>query len=248
MNCIAFRRALSQSPASWDEELRAHGRECPGCEAFAQRLVEFESTLVEAVRIDVPEGLASRVLLAHGLRLEGGRRVRRRRLLLAFAAIAALGLAGSWLALAPSRLDSDVLAHIEAEPSHLHALGELSRAEVNQRLAPLGVGVEGELLTISYAGTCWIRGSLGAHLVLQGEKGPVTVLFLPDEPLDNRFPIRDERLQGIIVPAGRGSLAIVGKPGEAVEIIERRLKRALEVASRDGPEIALVRRPGGRYA
>jgi len=248
MNCIAFRRALSLSPASWDEDLRAHGRECPGCGAFARRVLEFESKLAEAVRIDVPEGLASRVLLAHGLRLEGGRRVRRRRILLAFAAIAAIGLAASWLALAPSRLDRDVLAHIEAEPSHLHARDELSPAEVNQRLAPLGVGVEGELGPIRYAGTCWIRGRLGAHLVLQGERGPVTVLFLPDEPLSEPVPVRFERLQGIIVPAGRGSLAIVGEPGEALEIIERRLKRALQVASRDGPEVALVGSHGGRYA
>ncbi len=248
MNCIAFRRALSLSPASPDDELRAHRRECPGCEAFARRLLQFESTLAEAVRIDVPEGLASRVLLAHSLRLEGDTRVRRRRLLLAFAAIAALGLAASWLALAPSRLDRDVLAHIEAEPSHLHARGELSRAEVNQTLAPLGVGVEGDLGTISYAGTCWIRGRLGAHLVLQGDRGPVTVLFLPDEPLGDRFPVRHELLQGIIVPAGRGSLAIVGRPGEALEVIEQRVKRALHVASREGPKIALVGNVGGQYA
>ena len=244
MNCIAFRRALSISPTSWDAELRAHRQECSSCEAFAQRQAAFESALGDAVRVDVPEGLASRVLLAHSLRREHSRRVRRRLLLLASASVA-LGVVASWLAIGPGRLDEDVLAHIESEPAHLAERRELSLAQVNEALAPLGVGVAAELGSIRYAGTCWIRLHLGAHLVLEGEKGPVTVLFLPGEPMAGRLSVRHDRLQGVIVPMGRGSVAIVGEPGEALWTIEQRLRRGFRIASRDAPKVSLAPNLGG---
>jgi hypothetical protein len=67
-------------------------------------------------------------------------------------------------------------------------------------------------------------------------------LFLPAEAVDRRLPVRDARLRGIIVPAGRGSMAIVGEPGELLDGIEERLLRAVRFASRDGPQQAWGRR------
>lgn len=248
MNCMGFRRALSVRPASQDPEVLAHRRDCADCDAFARRQADFERTLGEAARIPVPEGLASRVLVAHGVGLEGSRRVRRRRLRATFAASVALGLVASWLGLRPEPLERAVLGHIDAERSHLEDRGDLSPEQVNQVLAPLAIAVEAGLGQVHYAGTCRIKRHLGAHLVLPGEKGPVTVLFMPDEPVAGRLPVRDARLQGIIVPAGRGSMAIVGEPGESLEGVERRLRLAVRFASREGAKVALGGRHGGRHA
>lgn len=232
MNCIGLRRALSIQPGSEDPEVLAHRRVCADCEAFARRQAVFERTLEDAVRIPVPEGLASRVLVAHGVGLEGVRRVRRRRFRLAFAASIAFGLLVSWLVSEPEPLDRAVVAHIDHERSHLADRRNLSPEQVNQVLAPLGIAVEAGVGPVHYAGTCPIRRRLGAHLVLEGEKGPVTVLFMPDEPVVGRLPIGDAGLQGIIAPAGRGSIAIVGQPGEALDGIERRVRLAVRFASR----------------
>jgi hypothetical protein len=230
MNCLGFRRALSVRPASQDPDLLAHRRACAECEAFARRQAAFERTLGDAVRVPVPEGLASRILVAHAVGLEASRRVRRRRLRLTLAAGLALGLAASWLVLRPGALERAVVAHIEGERSHLADQRDLSPEQVNRVLAPLRIAVGPGLGPVRYAGTCRIRRQLGAHLVL------------PAEAVDRRLPVRDARLRGIIVPAGRGSMAIVGEPGELLDGIEERLLRAVRFASRDGPQQAWGRR------
>lgn len=236
MNCIGFRRALSVRPRSEDPEVLAHRRACADCEAFAWRQAAFERTLESAVRIPVPEGLASRILVAHGVGLEGSRRARHLRLRLTFAASAAMGLAVSWLVLRPAPLDRAVIAHIDQERSHLADRRDLSPDEVNQVLAPLGISVEAGVGRVHYAGTCRIRRHVGAHLVLKGEKGPVTVLLMPGEPVGRRLTVHDAEFRGIIVPAGEASIAIVGQPGEALDDVERRLRLAVRFASREGPD------------
>lgn len=246
MNCIAFRRAWSVRPGTEDPEVLVHRHACADCDGFARRQAAFERTLGDAVRIPVPDGLASRVLVAHGVGLEGSRRVRRRRLRLAFVASVAFGLLVSWLSLKPESLDRAVVAHIDQERSHLADRRDLSPGQVNQVLAPLGISVEAGVGPVHYAGTCPIRKHLGAHLVLEGEKGPVTVLFMPHEQVVGRLHVRAAGLQGIIAPAGRGSIAIVGQPGEALDGIERRVRLAVRFASREGPSGPLGR--GGRDA
>lgn len=241
MNCLGFRRALSVRPASQDSEILSHRLACADCDSFARRQAVFERTLAEAIKVEVPEGLASRILLAHGVRLRGGGRVRRR---LAFAASVALGLAAAWVATRPGPLDRAVIAHIDEEWSHLTDRGQVALAQVNRVLAPLGMMVDVDIGPVHYAGSCRIRRGLGAHLVLQGEKGPVTVLLLPDEQVKGRLPVRDGRFRGIIVPAGRGSMAIVGQPDEPLEEIERRLRLAVRFAARDGAKVALGRNSG----
>lgn len=248
MNCMGFRRAVSVRPASQDPEVLAHRRDCADCDAFARRQADFERTLGEAARIPVPEGLASRVLVAHGVGLEGRNRVRRRRLRVTFAASVALGLIASWLGLRPEPLERAVLGHLDAERSHLEDRRDLSAEQVSQVLAPLAIAVEADLGQVHYAGTCWIRRHLGAHLVLPGERGPVTVLFMPGEHVAGRLPVRDARFRGIIVPAGRGSMAIVGEPGEPLEGIERRLRLVVRFATREGPKVALGAGRGARHA
>lgn len=246
MNCIGFRRALSIRPGTEDPEVLVHRRACADCEAFARRQAAFERTLGDAVRIPVPEALASRVLVAHGVGLEGVRRVRRRRLRLAFVASVAFGLLVSWLGLPPEPLDRAVVTHIDRERSHLADRRDLSPEQVNHVLAPLGISVEAGVGPVHYAGTCPIRKHLGAHLVLEGEKGPVTVLLMPGEPVTRRLTVHDGEFHGIIVPTGDGSVAIVGQPGERLDGIERRLRLAVRFASREGPNGRLGR--GGRDA
>jgi hypothetical protein len=70
----------------------------------------------------------------------------------------------------------------------------------------------------------------------------VTVLFLPHERVVDRLPVRDGGLQGIIAPAGPGSIAIVGVPGEALDDIERRVRLAVRFAAREGPDDRVGRR------
>lgn len=238
MNCIAFRSALDAAPTEVSSEMLAHRRECPACDAFAQRHEDLERKLGQAVRIDVPEELASHVLLAHSLRLKNTRRWWNGRVLAAVAASLVLGLALSWLALRTDPLARDVVAHIEGEPSALTERGEISPAQVREVLASLNITLTGDLGTVHHASVCWVGTRQGAHLVLSGDSGPVTVLILPGDPVRHRVQIAATRFAGTILPSGEASIAIVGEPGETLEAIVHRLQESVQTQARAGSEVA----------
>ena len=64
---------------------------------------------------------------------------------------------------------------------------------------------------ITYAQSCEINGNKVPHLVIQGERGPVTIILLPDEKVDEVTPLEGERFNGVLVPVGDGSIAIIGE-------------------------------------
>jgi hypothetical protein len=56
-----------------------------------------------------------------------------------------------------------------------------------------------------------------SHLVVQSDEGPVTVLLIPEQGINSIVPLElaEEGLGGSIVPAGSGSIAVVGKDNAA---------------------------------
>ncbi len=92
------------------------------------------------------------------------------------------------------------------------------------------MNVSESLGTVNYAGNCDIRNKQkGAHIVLQGKKGPVTVLIMPAEEVTARRRISDQRFHGVIIPAPRGSYAIVGEHDEALEPYVKQLGRIIKM-------------------
>jgi hypothetical protein len=91
-------------------------------------------------------------------------------------------------------------------------------------LRALGAQVDGLPTEVRYAGICDIRRRPGAHLVFQGERGPVTVLLMPEETVPRRLAIQGDGLEGAVLPAGSGSIAIVGNRGEHIEALAERLR------------------------
>ena len=74
---------------------------------------------------------------------------------------------------------------------------------------------------ITYAQTCVINGRDVPHLVMQGERGPVTILLMPGEKVAGAAPLDDASWHGVILPVGNGSIAIIGGRDEAIDDIEQ---------------------------
>ncbi len=130
------------------------------------------------------------------------------------------GLRG-WNEPAPTLADV-VREHIEREAPHLREHGHLSDAQVAAVLRQVGGDLMASLGQVDFAGLCPMRRALGAHLVIAGSRGPVTVLFMPGEHLQTAQQIRSDHLRGRVVPTRYGSLAVVGVPGERLDsLIER---------------------------
>ena len=233
MNCIEFRRSIATNPTTQAEDVSQHVRDCQSCATFRHDQLDFEQHLRSAVNIDIPEGLQSRILLRQST-IVAQRDVYRRRL---FALAASFILAITVIiGLQPQDstqpVNEIVLKHIYDEPEHLYGNLHVKQAELNKVLAAIGINASNTLGLVNYAGGCAIRDKdKGAHIVLQGEKGPVTVLFMPNEAVAMRTRVQDERFNGVIVPADRGSYAIIGELGEPLEVIERRLSDVVSYVS-----------------
>lgn len=222
MNCLDFRRRLLADPGAIAPELVAHRDSCAACTGFASEQNQHERHLAAALRIAVPEGMQARLLLRQNL---AEAQARRRHLAMAASILITAGTVGAlaWVSQLSPAIDRAVLAHVREEPEHLKANARLSPREVNTALRPLGLTLASAPGEVNYAGICDIRQQPGAHLVVAGRQGPVTVLLLPSEQISSVRRFRDREWRGLIMPVNTGSMAIVGRPGEDLDEIARRL-------------------------
>ncbi|MGD8341292.1 MAG: DUF3379 family protein [Gammaproteobacteria bacterium] len=233
MNCETLREQLAQDPARANEEFDRHAQTCPACEAYRKRLLRAEALIQEALRFDVraigqaaedpPLTSSSRsgwVTWASGL--AAGLLV----------AVTFWTFLGSGADLTPEALARKVVDHWYHEPDSWvqtsRPVAATVLAEVLEGEAELNLSA---LRTVSYARTCWVAGEWIPHLVVQGEAGPYMVLLMPGRLLESPVPLelREEGLSGRIVPAGGGSIAILGG-GESPEIerVENSLVSAVD--------------------
>jgi hypothetical protein len=224
MNCQEFRRHYLTEPRSQDSAFLEHKHDCRACGEFAAQEAAFEQALSGALAVEVPPSLTARVILNQTLH-----QAQRRRTLVAAAAVLLLAIPVAAVLLRPlsASLEQDVIAHIAGERDHLAAHGPVPDNTVMAVLTTIGVEARQPLANVRYAGVCPIRRQPGGHLVLAGTHGPVTVLLMPRETIRQRLPIATTEFRGVILPAGDGSVAIVGTPGEALETIEQQLDQAL---------------------
>ncbi|HEU4617949.1 MAG TPA: DUF3379 family protein, partial [Gammaproteobacteria bacterium] len=113
-----------------------------------------------------------------------------------------------------------VLEHIRDEPEALReGRSVLDAAAVQRELAQHGVRLSEQIGAISYVRICPFEGRQVPHLVVQTPTGPVTVMLLLDEHASGSIVIDKGAFSGRIVPAGNGSIAIVGigHPVDAAE-------------------------------
>lgn len=226
MNCEDYRRAIAAEP---DTEL-GHAASCAACRAYRDELRALDVELRAALELPLPA-----LELPELPQLDTADVAvlpRRRPLWLAAAAsVAAIALVAFMSLRQPmpaSSLAEEILAHLEHEP---YALEVTDRAVSDERLArivPARVAtLDHEAGLITYAQSCVIRGQRVPHLVLQGARGPVTILLMPEQKVDAPEPIEGRHMNGVILPVGDGSIAIIGDDGEDLRRIEMRLRNSV---------------------
>ncbi len=228
MNCFEFRRYCLSDPATQTAEFLSHKRDCPHCAEFAASVSLMDKRLVDALRVEVPENLASRIILRQSIMRDQSRQKRKRLLALAASVLIALGL-GTVL-LFPKGTPGPgpaLFAHLNTESELLSAREDVSRARLVEVLDTAGVVLTGDLGVVTHASPCPLSQHGGAHLVVAGTKGSVMVLLLRGENVAGPTVIHDGRREGLIVPTETGSLALIGEQGEQLPELAARLRGAL---------------------
>lgn len=226
MDCEEFKRRLLTDPMDTDPEFRGHARRCPPCAAEAERALAFEAELRRALAAETGEPLPDDADAA-----------RRRRRWLLLALLPLLAAVAWWvLHVAPipfgdaagRALGQMAVAHVASEPELLDTAGRRAVPVRQARLLLRNLGVDAlprlaSGPTLRYAGPCRIGEQAGAHLVMDGDRGPVTALVLPGAAQAGAARVRAGAFDALLIPGSDGAVALVGERGEPLDAVAARL-------------------------
>ncbi len=121
-------------------------------------------------------------------------------------------------------LADEIVAHLDHEPGALRVTDEpISDRRLRRVVADDVASFDRTASLITYANTCTINGKAVPHLVIQGERGPVTIILMPDEKISGAQSIAGDNINGVLLPVGDGSIAIIGEQGERLDELEQQV-------------------------
>ena len=199
---------------------------CNPCREYRDEMMALDLKIVQALSVPVPE-LVMPELPEAEIENVVALPVRRRFVGVARYAIAATVVIAAFLSFRifntpvyPS-LAEEILAHLDHEPYSLRITDERVSDRRLSRIVPASVAnMNHEAGLITYAQSCVINGRKVPHLVIQGKNGPVTILLMPDEMIDSAVELEGESINGVILPVGSGSIAIIGEEDENLGTIQ----------------------------
>jgi len=224
MNCNEYREAIGADPAF--DGGAGHLAACEACQAYRTEMLTLNDRVARALAIDAPELVVPELPAVDTDKVVAlaDRRIKPP----VWFAVAATVVIAAFLGVrfvgnGPdySSLADEVLAHLDHEPYALRVSDEpVSDRRLSSVVASDVAQMNHNAGLITYAQTCVINGREIPHLVIQGERGPVTILLMPDEMISEAVPLRDEFFEGAILPVGNGSIAIIGGHDEDLGKIE----------------------------
>lgn len=236
MNCNNYRDAIAADPSqSFDGA--THADECQACLIFRDEMLTLDNNILRALRVDTPElsmpelpNLDAVDTKVANLPFKG--RVSRPVWIGLAASIVLATVLGVQFLTKPviyPSLGAEIIAHLDHEP---RAVRVIDKAVSHRRLAKaINADVETmdtDLGLITYARTCVINGKKIPHLVMQGVLGPITLLLLPDEMVDSPVSLQGEGIEGVILPVGDGSVAVIGERGESLDKVKQNLRNSVK--------------------
>jgi len=223
MNCEDYREAIAADPSESFEDGAAHVAACESCSAYRAEMRALDDKIARALAIDVP-ALQIPDLPPIGEDDENVVNLPFRRVSI-ISTPAWIGIAASFALAAiigmqfvgngpanDQQLAAEVLAHLDHEPGALLVTNVSVSDEQFARVINPAVGtMDRGVGLVTYARTCIINGMSIPHLVIQGEHGPVTLLLMPNEMVSSPVSLSGESVNGVILPHGNGSIAIIGE-------------------------------------
>jgi len=240
MNCEDYREAIAADPSESFEGGATHVAACDSCSAYRAEIRALDDVIARALTIDVPE-LKIPDLSPIGEDDKNVVNLPFRRAAnistpawigiaasFALAAIIGMQFVGNGTA-NDQRLAAEILAHLDHEPWALKVTDVSVSDEQFGRVINPAVGtMDRDFGLVSYARTCIINGMSIPHLVIQGKHGPVTLLLMPNEMVSSPISLVGESVNGVILPHGDGSIAIIGQREERIQDLEQRVIDSVE--------------------
>jgi hypothetical protein len=219
--CLEFRRRVGAEPFASVADIEAHRRECPACARHQDELRAMDGVIRRALEVNPPPRAQA---AAAGL---AARRPR-------YFAIAASLVAGvavalfTLVAIPRAAVAREVVGHVLHEPGAMGLTQPLAPAAVADVLGPEGLSLDPGAGTVSFAARCVFDGRVVPHLVVRRPEGPVTVLVLSHRSVGRPVRFEEQGYAGVILPAPRGAIAVVGQDVADLDAVAQEVLAALD--------------------
>lgn len=230
MDDILFRHSAIATPNEKSDAFLQRLADSDADKALVKEAKQFDADLQMLLKIDVPKDLADKILLEQSFVVENERVVSGRWHIAMAASIAfiigiSLPLINS-LTHSPLDIGEVAMQHVQAEYYFTAQSNERANLNmINAKLARYGAQAHGDLGKVTYVNYCNFEGTPALHMVIQGEKGQITVFIVPsDAKFIETEKFNNQHLKGITEKMGRANVVIVGDRDESLQAITMAMK------------------------
>lgn len=228
MNYFEFKRILDADPYSQDPDFlhtKEHDARCR--KAYQQAMAE-EQLLLAALNVPVPSQEIN------GIRFQQTEvktsRFRNQFLAMAASVLVVFGFGFLYL---NNNQGSDLERFINEallmEPEVYMSDAEIPHETLAPLFASLNTEMNGDLGQVHFMKLCPTLDGTGARMVIMNELSqPITVLYMPNSPVDQAIDMEMEGYKGKIVALDHGSAAIIARPHQSTALVEANLQTALK--------------------
>ena len=220
MDDLQFRRNVYADPSHLDDETRQAIKEDANRESFVSELEALDQDIKQALDIDVPEDLKSKLILKQTF-VSHRQQQRKKRVHLALAASVAfvMGLSLNFMQFssAYNTLSDHALAHVYHEDGVFsnQMSANVTLASLNNKMETFDGSFNGQIGELISAEYCRFDGMKSLHLVYKGITSPVTVFIIPqNKDLEIESSFADENFKGRAVSYQNSNVVIIADENE----------------------------------
>ncbi len=234
MDDLEFRKRLYSDPASQDQDMIDAIKQDSARKNLADELNAFDDKILTAMKVEVPENLASQLILRQSLHAHQQTKKKSRIHLAMAASVAfAVGITVNFLTASPvyTNVADYSLAHYHHEAANFDNTGDIqySLANFNSEMNDLNVSFSDKLGKLISIDGCYFDGMDSVHLVFEGKYDNVTVFIVPkSEHLKFSQQFNDETVQGVARQYQQGDVIIMGDRKETLELWQQKIDETIE--------------------
>ena len=234
MDELEFRRRIYADPETTDSDVVEAAKEDESKRNFWNEQKQLDKQLKQALKVDVPEDLASKLIWQQSTD-EFNRYKRRSRWYLAMAASVAftVGIALTMWYHQPLSIGGQALAHMQyAEMEHAHSLLPVDLNMVNAKLASFGGSFSEMLDGVEVANYCHLSTVRSLHLIVDTPQGKMSIFVVPERG-DIRVPseFQDSQYRGESIKMQRANVMIVGDKNADLSEMKKAISERMQFSA-----------------
>lgn len=234
MDDILFRHTAIATPNDKDEAFLQRIAQSESEQILVNEAKEFDLELQSLLKVDVPDDLVEKILFEQSFAIENKKVMDGRWHIAMVASIAfiigiSLPLLNNLSSL-PLDIGTVAMQHVQQEYYFTAKIDEqASMQAVSAKLASYGGKVQGDLGKVYFVNYCDFEGTPALHMIMQGEKGRITVFVVPNDAGFVETPVfNNQHLKGLSKNMGHANLVIVGEKDELLEKVQLKLQKNIQ--------------------